>query len=174
MNNQAASKIIGWGTFSFLAASVVGGLVLARIGLSRKTLMLFVGTLVIPNLAFMYLGRTQPDASHLFLITAVWSLAMFTYGFGAVAHMFYMMKQISPGQYQTAYYAFATGTMGLCNFAAGFFSGRLADALGYPIFFTVVVFCAIPSLLAAWFAPFVHSMSTDDPKIEVPAERASA
>jgi PAT family beta-lactamase induction signal transducer AmpG len=83
---------------------------------------------------------------------------MFAYGFGAVAHMYYMMKQISPGPYQTAHYAFATGTMGLCNFSAGFFSGKLADALGYPTFFTVVLFCAIPGLLAAWFAPFVHPM----------------
>jgi PAT family beta-lactamase induction signal transducer AmpG len=53
----AAGQISGWGSFSFLAASVVGGLVLAKVGLSRKTLMLFVGTLVIPNLAFMYLGQ---------------------------------------------------------------------------------------------------------------------
>jgi PAT family beta-lactamase induction signal transducer AmpG len=86
---------------------------------------------------------------------------MFAYGFGAVAHMYYMMKQISPGPYQTAHYAFATGTMGLCNFSAGFFSGKLADALGYPTFFTVVLFCAIPGLLAAWFAPFVHSMDVE-------------
>jgi PAT family beta-lactamase induction signal transducer AmpG len=109
----------------------------------------------------MYLGRSQPDASNFVLITAVWCLAMFAYGFGAVAHMYYMMKQISPGEYQTAHYAFATGTMGLCNFSAGFFSGKLADALGYQTFFTVVLFCAIPGLLAAWFAPFVHSMKEE-------------
>jgi PAT family beta-lactamase induction signal transducer AmpG len=121
--------------------------------------MFFVGSLVIPNLAFVYLGRSQPDA--ILLITVVWCVAMFAYGFGAVAHMYYMMKQISPGPYQTAHYAFATGTMGLCNFSAGFFSGKLADALGYPTFFTVVLFCAIPGLLAAWFAPFVHSMDVE-------------
>ena len=121
---------------------MVGGLVLAKVGLSRKTLMFFVGSLLIPNLAFVYLGRSQPDA--FLLITVVWCVAMFAYGFGAVAHMYYMMKQISPGPYQTAHYAFATGTMGLCNFSAGFFSGKLADALGYPTFFTVVLFCAIP------------------------------
>jgi PAT family beta-lactamase induction signal transducer AmpG len=160
LTNQAAGKISGvWGSASFLAASVVGGLVLARVGLSRKTLMFFVGSLVIPNVAFMFLARSQPDASDTLLIAAVYCVAMFTYGFGAVAHMYYMMKQISPGQYQTAHYAFATGTMGLCNFSAGFFSGKLADALGYPTFFTVVLFCAIPGLLAAWFAPFVHSMN---------------
>jgi len=108
----------------------------------------------------------------LWIVTVVWCVAMFAYGFGAVAHMYYMMKQISPGEFQTAHYAFATGTMGLCNFTAGFFSGKLADALGYQTFFTIVLFCAIPSLLAAWFAPFVHSMS-DAPK-EASSEPASA
>jgi hypothetical protein len=49
--------------------------------------------------------------------------------------------------------------MGLCNFSAGFFSGKLADALGFQTFFLVVLFCAIPGLLAAWFAPFVHKMN---------------
>jgi MFS transporter, PAT family, beta-lactamase induction signal transducer AmpG len=157
LTNQTAGQISGvWGSASFLVASVVGGLVLAKVGLSRKTLMFFVGSLVISNLAFVYLGRSQPDA--FLLITVVWCVAMFAYGFGAVAHMYYMMKQISPGEYQTAHYAFATGTMGLCNFSAGFFSGKLADALGYPTFFTLVLFCAIPGLLAAWFAPFVHPM----------------
>ena len=168
LTNQAAGQISGaWGSASFLVASVVGGLVLAKVGLSRKTLMFFVGSLVIPNLAFLYLASYRPDADSVWLITLVWCVAMFAYGFGAVAHMYYMMKQISPGDFQTAHYAFATGTMGLCNFTAGFFSGKLADALGYQTFFTVVLFCAIPGLLAAWFAPFVHSMN-DEPKASVP------
>jgi PAT family beta-lactamase induction signal transducer AmpG len=162
LTNQAAGQISGvWGSVSFLVASVVGGLVLAKVGLSRKSLMFFVGSLVIPNLAFLYLASSRPEAGDLGLITIVWCVAMFAYGFGAVAHMYYMMKQIAPGDFQTAHYAFATGTMGLCNFSAGFFSGKLADALGYQTFFTVVLFCAIPGLLAAWFAPFVHSMKEE-------------
>jgi PAT family beta-lactamase induction signal transducer AmpG len=174
LTNQAAGTISGvWGSASFLVASVVGGLVLAKVGLSRKTLMFFVGSLVIPNLAFIYLSSSPPDAGSVWLITVVWCVAMFAYGFGAVAHMYYMMKQISPGDFQTAHYAFATGTMGLCNFSAGFFSGKLADALGFQTFFLVVLFCAIPGLLAAWFAPFVHKMN-DESKKESPAQPASA
>jgi PAT family beta-lactamase induction signal transducer AmpG len=169
LTNQVAGQISGvWGSASFLVASVVGGLVLAKVGLSRKTLMFFVGSLVIPNLAFVYLASSSPDANSVWLITLVWCVAMFAYGFGAVAHMFYMMKQISPGDFQTAHYAFATGTMGLCNFSAGFFSGKLADALGFQTFFVVVLFCAIPGLLAAWFAPFVHKMN-DEPKQDAAA-----
>ena len=36
-------------------------------------------------------------------------------------------------------------------------------------FFTVVLFLTIPGLLAAWFAPFVHSMS-NEPKEASPAQ----
>ena len=173
LTNQAAGQISGvWGSASFLVASVVGGLVLAKVGLSRKTLMFFVGSLVIPNLAFLYLASSRPEAGSVALITLIWCLAMFAYGFGAVAHMYYMMKQISPGDYQTAHYAFATGTMGLCNFSAGFFSGKLADALGFQTFFLVVLFCAIPGLLAAWFAPFVHKME-EEPQEVAPAAAAA-
>jgi PAT family beta-lactamase induction signal transducer AmpG len=164
LSDKAAAAISGgWGAASFLAASVVGGLVLAKVGLSRKTLMLFVGVLVIPNLAFLFLASSESAPGNFWLIAAVYCIAMFAYGFGAVAHMYYMMKQISPGPYQTAHYAFATGTMGLCNFLTGFFSGKIEEALGYQTFFTVVLFLTIPGLLAAWFAPFVHSM-TGEPK----------
>jgi PAT family beta-lactamase induction signal transducer AmpG len=173
LSNKAAAAISGgWGAASFLAASVVGGLVLAKIGLSRKTLMLYVGVLIIPNLAFLGLASSESAPGNFWLIAAVYCIAMFAYGFGAVAHMYYMMKQISPGPYQTAHYAFATGTMGLCNFLTGFFSGKIEEALGYQTFFTVVLFLTIPGLLAAWFAPFVHSMG-DEPKA-APAKPSTA
>jgi hypothetical protein len=56
--------------------------------------------------------------------------------------------------------------------AAGFscsrrWSGWPAPPLGFQTFFQVVLSCAIPGLLAAWFAPFVHKMN-DEPK-EAPA-----
>jgi PAT family beta-lactamase induction signal transducer AmpG len=33
-------------------------------------------------------------------------------------------------------------------------SGPLADRLGYRVFFLVVVLVSIPSIVAAWLAPF--------------------
>jgi MFS transporter, PAT family, beta-lactamase induction signal transducer AmpG len=163
LTNMEAAAISGtWGAASFLAASVVGGLVLAKIGLSRNTLMLFVGVLIVPNLAFLWLAASPPEEGNFWAVAGIYCVAMFAYGFGAVAHMYYMMKQIAPGDYQTAHYAFATGTMGLCNFLTGFASGKIEEALGYRTFFAIVLCCAIPGLLAAWFAPFVHSMK-DEP-----------
>jgi PAT family beta-lactamase induction signal transducer AmpG len=161
LENDTVAKIGVWGTGAFLGASVIGGLALSKVVLSRKTLTMFVGMLVIPNLAFLYLATSQPAATNFWGITLVYCIAMFAYGFGAVAHMYYMMKQIAPGDYQTAHYAFATGTMGLCNFLTGFVSGKIEEAVGYQTFFTIALVCAVPGLLAAWFAPFVHSMKEE-------------
>jgi PAT family beta-lactamase induction signal transducer AmpG len=165
LSNEAAGAIIGgWGSASFLAASVLGGLCLAKVGLKRSTLLLFCALINVPNVTFFWLGSTLPSPDSFWLITSIICIEKFGYGFGAVAHMYYMMRQIAPGPFQTAHYAFATGTMGLCNFLTGFFSGQLQEAVGYQTFFVIVLVCAIPGLLAAWFAPFVHSMSTDQPK----------
>ncbi len=163
LSNEAAGAIIGtWGSVAFLAASVLGGITLARFGLNRWMLLLFCALINVPNVTFFYLGMAQPDPSQFWLITAVIFIEKFGYGFGAVAHMYYMMRQIAPGPYKTAHYAFATGTMGLCNFSTGFVSGWLQELVGYNTFFLIVLVCAIPGLIAAWYAPFIHSM-TDDP-----------
>jgi PAT family beta-lactamase induction signal transducer AmpG len=172
LSNQDAGTISGgWGSAAFLGASVIGGLALAKLNLNRKTLMLFISALVIPNLAFVWLARSQPEVSNYWYITAIYCVAMFAYGFGAVAHMYYMMRQIAPGPYQTAHYAFATGAMGLCNFSAGFVSGKIAKALGFQSFYLLILFCVIPGILAAAFAPFVHSMKgeSEETTPEAPA-----
>jgi MFS transporter, PAT family, beta-lactamase induction signal transducer AmpG len=172
LTNQDAGSISGvWGSAAFLAASVIGGLVLSKITLNRKTLMLFVSCFIIPNLAFVWLARSQPEATSYWSITAIYCVAMFAFGFGAVAHMYYMMRQIAPGEYQTAFYAFATGAMGLCNFSAGFVSGKLAKLLGFQSFYTLALCCVIANILSAAMAPFVHSMTGETKP--APPEQAS-
>lgn len=171
LSNETAGLIIGgWGSAAFLAASVAGGIALTKIGLNRWTLLLFCTLINVPNITFFWLSSAMPSPDSFWLITSIICLEKFGYGFGAVAHMYYMMRQIAPGPYKTAHYAFATGTMGLCNFLTGFFSGRIQEAVGYQTFFVIVLVCAIPGLLAAWFAPFVHSMKDEPEKpVEEPA-----
>lgn len=171
LSNEAAGAIIGgWGSAAFLAASVLGGITLAKIGLNRWTLMLFCALINVPNVTFFWLSSSLPSPDSFWLITTIICIEKFGYGFGAVAHMYYMMRQIAPGPYRTAHYAFATATMGFCNFFTGFLSGNLQEAVGYQTFFLIVLVCAIPGLLAAYFAPFIHSMK-DDPKPQAePAE----
>ena len=174
LTNEAAGAIVGgWGSVAFLVASVLGGLTLAKIGLNRRTLVLFCALINVPNLTFFWLATSLPSPDKFWLITTIICIEKFGYGFGAVAHMYYMMRQIAPGPFKTAHYAFATGTMGLCNFLTGFVSGKIEEAVGYQTFFLIVLVCATPGLLAAFFAPFVHSMHDDPPEAEPKPAEAS-
>jgi PAT family beta-lactamase induction signal transducer AmpG len=76
------------------------------------------------------------------------------YSFGFVANMLYMMQQIAPGEFKMTHYAFATALINLVLIPTQTASGPLADALGYQTFFLVVMLASIPSLVAAWLAPF--------------------
>jgi PAT family beta-lactamase induction signal transducer AmpG len=78
----------------------------------------------------------------------------FGYSFGFVANMLYMMQQIAPGEFKMTHYAFATALMNLVLIPTQSASGPLADALGYPAFFALVMAASIPSVLVAWLAPF--------------------
>jgi MFS transporter, PAT family, beta-lactamase induction signal transducer AmpG len=167
LSNKDAGPIGGiYGALAFAVASTIGGILLAKIVLNRKKLAGFCTLLLVPNLAFLWLSVVRPEGY--WTITAVYSIGQFGYGLGAVAHMYYMMRQIAPGPYQTAHYAFATGAMGLCNFVCTKFSGQLAESLGYQTFYTVALLCVIPGIIAAATAPFVHSMK-DEPASEAPA-----
>jgi PAT family beta-lactamase induction signal transducer AmpG len=68
--------------------------------------------------------------------------------------MLYMMQQIAPGKFKMTHYAFATSLMNLVLVPTQMISGPLADRLGYRVFFLVVVLVSIPSIVAAWLAPF--------------------
>jgi PAT family beta-lactamase induction signal transducer AmpG len=82
------------------------------------------------------------------------SIEKFGYSFGFVANMLYMMQQIAPGPFKMTHYAFATALMNLVLVPTQTASGPLADALGYQSFFLFVMLASIPSIAAAWLAPF--------------------
>jgi len=68
--------------------------------------------------------------------------------------MIYMMQQIAPGRCTMTHYAFATALMNLVLVPTAMVSGPLAEWLGFSTFFLVVMFASVPSVLAAWRAPF--------------------
>src|SRR5690606_33704193 len=60
----------------------------------------------------------------------------------------------APGKFKMTHYAFATAFMNLVLVPTLMVSGPLADMMGFREFFWLVMFAAVPSLIAAWFAPF--------------------
>jgi len=142
-------------TVATLIGGLLGGMFIARFGLKR-TLFFMALCINVPNLCFVYLSQAVSPEAPLSFAVIKWLVVIekFGYSFGFVANMLYMMQQMSPGKYHMTHYAFCTAIMNLVLVPLQMISGPMADFFGYQTFFIIVCFAAIPSLIAAWFAPF--------------------
>jgi PAT family beta-lactamase induction signal transducer AmpG len=138
-----------------IIGGLLGGAFVAKVGLRRGLLPLAI-CLNVPHLCYVFLSQaaspTHPLSMH--TVELLVSLEKFGYSFGFVGNMLYMMQQIAPGEYKMTHYAFATALMNLVLVPTQMISGPLADALGYRRFFVFVLVASIPSIIAAWRAPF--------------------
>jgi MFS transporter, PAT family, beta-lactamase induction signal transducer AmpG len=137
-----------YGTFGILALTfggLLGGFSAAKYGLKRM-LPIMVGSMYLPKLAFVFLSWTQP--SNFLLTCAAVALEQFGYGFGFTAFMLYMLL-FADGPHKTAHYAICTGFMALGMMIPGFWSGWVADLVGYKHFFVWVICSAVPGLTLA-------------------------
>jgi PAT family beta-lactamase induction signal transducer AmpG len=134
---------------------ISGGAFIARFGL-KKSLLFMALCMNVPHLCFVYLSHAVAPGAPLPLTTVATlvSIEKFGYSFGFVANMLYMMQQISPGKYHMTHYAFCTALMNLVLIPTQMASGPLAELLGYRAFFLFVMVASIPSVIAAWLAPF--------------------
>jgi PAT family beta-lactamase induction signal transducer AmpG len=138
-----------------IVAGLLGGKFIERYGL-RRTLLFMAVCLNVPHLCYVVLSQLAAHGHPVSFGTVALLVCVekFGYSFGFVANMLYMMQQIAPGEFKMTHYAFATALMNLVLIPTQSASGPLADALGYRAFFLVVMLASIPSLAAAWLAPF--------------------
>ncbi|MBN2574512.1 MAG: MFS transporter [Deltaproteobacteria bacterium] len=151
LDNMALGHINAIGTVVFVAGTLLGGFVAARLTL-RRVFVLLAFCLNVPLVTYFYLSHTMP--TNLTLIAGTVFVEKFGYGLGTVGMMLYMMQELSPGPYRTAHYAFATGVMALNMMLTGMVSGKIQAALHYHNFFLFVLLASIPSIALAWLAPF--------------------
>lgn len=144
-----------YGTIAFIAGGLLGGWFIARLTLSRSLWILGLA-LNIPHFTFVYLSHYAAAGhglSYSTIVTMV-TIEKFGYGVGMVGNMIYMMQQLAPGRSTMTHYAFATALMNLVLVPTAMISGPLAEWLGFSTFFFVVMFASVPSVIAAWRAPF--------------------
>jgi len=145
-----------------LIAGILGGKFIERYGLKRSLFFLAL-CLNVPHLCYIFLSQAvSPDAPlSMTTISILVTIEKFGYSFGFVANMLYMMQQIAPGKYKMVHYSFCTALMNLVLWPTQVASGPLADWLGYRHFFILVLVMSIPSLFAAWLAPFPNPPDLD-------------
>lgn len=141
-----------------LGGGLAGGAFVSRYGLKR-TLVFMALCMNVPHLCFVVLSQLQSPDVPLSMVTigTLVTIEKFGYSFGFIANMLYMMQQISPGKYHMTHYAFCTALMNLVLIPTQASSGWIADAIGYQSFFLFVMVASIPSVIAAWFAPFPNT-----------------
>ena len=143
-----------YGTFgaaAFVLGSLLAGYYISHRGL-KKVLFSLVCIFNLPFLVYAWFAWAQPSSA--LLIGSGIVLEYFGYGFGFVGLTLFMMQQVAPGKHQMAHYAFASAIMNLSVMVTGAVSGFLSDALGYKMFFIVVMFATIPIFILSRVIPF--------------------
>jgi PAT family beta-lactamase induction signal transducer AmpG len=151
-----------------LIAGLLGGAFASKFGL-RRVLLFMALCMNIPHLCYIFLSQAvSPTAAlPLWVVYVLVSIEKFGYGFGFVGNMLYMMQQIAPGKFKMTHYAYATALMNLVLWPTQMASGKLADWMGYRHYFIFVLVASIPSIFAAWKAPFPNP-----PDVEAEGEGA--
>ncbi|MCV2360539.1 hypothetical protein LNV08_16310 [Paucibacter sp. TC2R-5] len=144
-----------YGTLASIVGGLLGGAFAGKLGL-RRSLWILGLSLNIPHFTFVLMSHFAAAGHGLdysAVVTLV-SIEKFGYGFGMVGNMVYLMQQLAPGRSTMTHYAFATALMNLVLVPTAMISGPLAEWLGFSSFFLLVMLASVPSVLAAWRAPF--------------------
>ena len=136
------------GVIFLLLGGIAGGVFISRRGLKRS-LWWMAACMTLPCLTFVYLSAALPTDP--WVIGTAISIEQFGYGFGFTAYMMYMMYS-SEGEFKTSHYAICTAFMALSMMLPGFVAGSIEMAIGYEMFFWMVVACSVATLLVTLLA----------------------
>ena len=133
------------GIIGLTLGGILGGLAAGRDGLKRW-LWPMVCAITITDLVYVYMSYAMP--SSLLVINICVFFEQFGYGFGFTAYMLYLIYY-SQGEYKTSHYALCTALMALSMMIPGLFAGALQEAVGYRMFFIIVmVFCIVTFIVS--------------------------
>lgn len=121
------------------------------IGLSPQEYGLVQGmvcAITLPDIVYVYMSYALP--SSLIIINTCVFVEQFGYGFGFTAYMLYLIYY-SQGEYKTSHYAICTAFMACSMMIPGLFAGALQEAVGYRMFFNIVVASCAITFVVAWF-----------------------
>lgn len=134
------------GVIGLTLGGILGGLVASRDGL-KKWLWAMVCAITLPDLVYVYLAYALPES--LAVVNVCVFIEQFGYGFGFSAYMLYLIYY-SRGEHKTSHYALCTAFMALSMMIPGLFAGALQEAVGYKMFFIIVMLaCTMTFVVSA-------------------------
>lgn len=134
------------GLVGLTLGGILGGILASRDGLKRW-LWPMVCAITLPDAVYIYLSCDLSVS--FFIINVCVFIEQFGYGFGFTAYMLYLIYY-SRGKHKTSHYALCTALMALSMMLPGLVSGDLQEAVGYQMFFIIVmIFCVVTFLVAA-------------------------
>ncbi|MGA2402064.1 MAG: AmpG family muropeptide MFS transporter [Syntrophobacteraceae bacterium] len=139
-----------FGLISTIVGTLVGGGIVARIGIYRS-LWVFGFLQAISNFsltALALIGKSYPA-----MIAAIGIENIFV-GMGDAAFIAFMMS-LCDKRFTATQYALLTSFMAVSRIVAGAPTGAVAQALGWPVFFSLSILGAVPGIvLLTRFAPW--------------------
>jgi PAT family beta-lactamase induction signal transducer AmpG len=140
------------GMLATIAGAMIGGVLTTRLGMFRALWMLGL-VQALSNLG--YYVAAASDAS-LPMAYAVVIVEQFTGGLGTAAFLAYLMS-ICDKRHAASQYALLTAAFGLGRTIVQFYSGELAQSLGYADYFLLTFALAFPAFL---LLPWVRRLRT--------------
>jgi len=135
------------GVIGLTLGGIIGGILAGKGGLKRW-LWPMVCAITLPDAVYIYLSYGMPE--NLLIINTCVFIEQFGYGFGFTAYMLYLIYY-SRGEYKTSHYALCTALMALSMMIPGLFAGALQEAVGYRMFFIIVMICCVVTFLVSAF-----------------------
>ena len=123
------------GVIGLTVGGILGGICASRDGLKRW-LWPMVMAITLPDIVYVIMAYLLP--SNLVVISSFVFIEQFSYGFGFSAYMLYLIYY-SQGEHKTSHYALCTAFMALSMMIPGLFAGALQEAVGYRLFFIIVM-----------------------------------
>lgn len=135
------------GVIGLTIGGILGGICASRDGLKRW-LWPMVMAITLPDIVYVLLAYWLP--TNLVAISTCVFIEQFGYGFGFSAYMLYLIYY-SQGEHKTSHYALCTAFMALSMMIPGLFAGALQEAVGYRMFFLIVMLsCAMTYIVTAY------------------------
>lgn len=138
------------GLIGLTIGGILGGILVSRDGM-KKWLWPLVCAITLPDVVYIFLSFTLN--SNIVLVSTCLFIEQFGYGLGFTALTLYMLYY-SQGEFKTSHYAICTGISYLGLMLPGMVSGYIKDAVGYKMFFIIVMISCIVTFAVTAFLKF--------------------